>query len=257
MSNHRTIFLLLFMIAGLFLVVSGEAAVQVSVGVNSDFGFLASYGSWVDVGGYGHVWRPRAATGWRPYSRGEWVRADQGWTWISDEPYGWAVYHYGNWIYTPAHGWVWIPGYEWSPARVQWMYYGDYAAWAPLPPAGVRLEDPWVNRRFWSVVPVRHLTERNVRLYFVSRPVAPVQTIRIVRTAPEFTEVERIQRRKIDVVRLNSTEVQGGKYKFKRVEVVHTNPHSGKEVHHVVVKEKEKHHHNKTKKTVVVKEKKN
>src|SRR4029079_11475937 len=108
------------------------------------------------------------------------------------------------------------------------MYYGDYAGWAPLPLSGARLEDPWVNARYWSVVPVRHLTRRNVRTYFVSRPIAPARTVHVVRTAPEFTEVERIQKRKIDVVHLNTTEVQGGKYKFKRVEVVHSNPHNGK-----------------------------
>jgi hypothetical protein len=260
MSTHRTFSILLCVFAMSFLAISAEAAVQVSVGVNSsDFGFLGNYGTWVNVTGYGQVWRPHPVSGWSPFSRGEWVRADQGWTWNSDEPYGWAVYHYGNWVLTPSHGWVWVPGYEWSPARVQWMNYGDYAAWAPLPMAGVRLPDPWVNRRYWSVVPMRHLTQRNVRMYFVSGPVAPARTVHIVRTAPEFTDVERIQNRKIDVVHLNTTEVQGGKYKFKRVEVVHTNAHNGKEVHKVTVKEQEKgkHNHKKKKTEVTHKEKKN
>lgn len=256
--SHNRIFHAFVLVALLFLGLAAEGAVQVSVAVNSaDFGFLGNYGTWVDASGYGRVWRPNPVSGWKPFTRGEWVRTDQGWTWISNEPYGWAVYHYGNWVHTANHGWVWIPGYEWSPARVQWMNYGDYAGWAPLPPAGVRLDDPWVNNRFWNVVRVRDLTRRNLRTYVVSRPVAPARTIQVVRTAPEWTHVERVSNRKVEVVRLNTTEVQGGKYKFKKVEVVRTNPNKGKEVHHVVVKEKDKaKHSNKKKKKVVVEEKK-
>jgi hypothetical protein len=175
----------------------------------------------VTVSSYGRVWRPRVYAGWRPFSVGEWVWTDQGWTWISAEPYGWAVYHYGNWVWTPNYGWVWIPGYDWSPARVQWTYYGDYVGWAPLVPAGVIVGDPWITGHYWRVVRVRDFTRPSVRTYFVTRPVAPARTVQITRTAPEVVQVEKASKRKVEVVHVNSTEVQGGSHKFKKIEVEH------------------------------------
>ena len=239
--------ILLFMLIGCVIFLpSAQAAGQVSVAVNTgDFAFLTNYGTWVDVSGYGRVWHPRVVSGWRPFMHGEWVRSDEGWMWNSTEPYGWAVYHYGNWVDTPKHGWVWVPGYEYSPARVRWIHYGDYAGWAPLPPAGVTLVDPWINARYWNVVPARYLTVRNVHTYFVARPVAPVRTVTVVRTAPEFAHIERVTNRRVEVVHVNTTEVQGGKYKFKKVEVVHSNPAHTTVTHKTVVKEKQgkKHGH--------------
>jgi uncharacterized protein DUF6600 len=197
--------------------VRNDAAVNVTVGVNTgDFGFLGTYGTWVDVPEHGRVWRPRVVSGWSPYSRGEWIWTDQGWTWISDEPYGWAVYHYGDWTYTSNYGWVWIPGYNWSPARVQWMYYGDFAGWAPL---GVRVQDPWIDARFWHVVRFRDLDRHDVHLYLVRRPLAPARTIRVIRNAPDVREFERFTNRKVVVTRFNTIDVRGGSHVFKKIEI--------------------------------------
>lgn len=235
MKKHfRSLLIFAFLMSTLLLPAGrSTAAVNVSVGINTaDFHFLGNYGTWIDVPGRGHVWRPRVVRGWTPYSRGEWVMTDQGWTWISDEPYGWAVYHYGDWDYEPRYGWVWAPGYEWSPARVQWIYYGDYVGWAP---ARVRVVDPWVNARFWHVVRLRDLNRPNVRLYALRRPLRPLRTIHVVRTAPAVAEFERVARRKVEVVRVNETEVVGGNHKFKKIEVVRRGPAGN-----TVVKEKVK-----------------
>ena len=93
-------------------------------------------GDWLEVEGYGYVFRPTAAGDrhWRPYMDGAWLRSDQGWVWKSNEPFGWATYHYGRWIRLNKRGWVWVPGSEWAPAWVAWRANEDYIGWAPLPP---------------------------------------------------------------------------------------------------------------------------
>src|SRR2546423_270695 len=85
---------------------------------------LAPSGDWVVVSGYGRVWRPHVAVGWRPYSYGNWVWTDEGWLWVSDpsEPWGWGPYHYGRWAYGASYGWIWVPGYQWAPAWVSWRF---------------------------------------------------------------------------------------------------------------------------------------
>ena len=125
---------------------SGQAVPQpqgqgqpVSESVGDDYSVfyskLSSEGSWVDAGGYGYCFRPRAATGdWRPYRDGHWVWTDRGWFWDSNEHFGWATYHYGRWVNVAGTGWCWVPGNQWAPAWVSWREGGDYAGWAPLPP---------------------------------------------------------------------------------------------------------------------------
>jgi hypothetical protein len=101
---------------------------------------LSPYGEWVEVPGYGLVWRPyRRVVGvdFVPYgSSGHWVYTDAGWVWASDYDWGWATFHYGNWVYVD-EGWDWIPGPVWAPAWVEWRYGGGYIGWAPLAPVGV------------------------------------------------------------------------------------------------------------------------
>jgi len=123
--------------------VRADLEVSASVTVHSAADFdapLATHGSWVEVGSYGHCWRPAGvAVQWRPYCDGEWVWTDCGWYWASDEPWGWACYHYGCWVYDPVYAWVWVPGVEWAPAWVSWRVGGGYVGWAPLPPHGVAI----------------------------------------------------------------------------------------------------------------------
>jgi hypothetical protein len=94
---------------------------------------LSSNGSWVYVSGFSTwCWRPRVATGWRPYFDGEWVSSPSGaLIWSSFEPWGWVPYHYGRWAFDPFYGWVWLPGAGYSPAWVYWMYSPEYIGWAP------------------------------------------------------------------------------------------------------------------------------
>lgn len=100
-------------------------------------------GQWLDVGVYGHAFRPNVAAGsanWRPYRDGHWVQTDHGWYWYSNEPFGWATYHYGGWIYLTGVGWCWIPGRHWAPSWVSWRRGEDCVGWAPLPPEAVCVE---------------------------------------------------------------------------------------------------------------------
>jgi Family of unknown function (DUF6600) len=130
---------------------------------------LNDYGEWVQTG-YGQAWKPYVADGWQPFDYGYWTYADNNWTWISYEPFGWIVYHYGNWYDDPFYGWVWLPASNaWSPARVEWMHYGDYIAWAPMPPGRVAYGNPWeANQdRYWHVVKSQDFTNDNVHNYRV------------------------------------------------------------------------------------------
>jgi hypothetical protein len=106
---------------------------------------LDYYGSWVNVGGYGHCWRPmHISYGWSPYRDGRWVyRPFWGWTWVSYEPWGWLPYHYGRWFYDPIHSWCWYPnsGFGlsfsfnfWSPGLVHFYRYGGGYHWLPVHP---------------------------------------------------------------------------------------------------------------------------
>src|SRR6185436_2063207 len=146
---------------------SANVAVSVGVHVNAVAEFhapLAPHGVWVDVGHYGHCWRPtHVSLGWRPYCDGHWEWTDCGWYWVSDEPWSWACYHYGWWVHHPTHSWIWIPDTEWGPAWVSWRSGGGYVGWAPLPPhrvaARISVEPQFVfveTRRFRE--PVRPTT---------------------------------------------------------------------------------------------------
>ena len=45
---------------------------------------LAAHGAWIEVGTYGHCWRPaHVVGGWRPYCDGRWIWTDCGWYWES------------------------------------------------------------------------------------------------------------------------------------------------------------------------------
>jgi hypothetical protein len=115
---------------------------------------LGPYGDWVTAGGYGTVWRPRVALGWRPYYYGRWEWTNEGWLWVSDEPFGWATYHYGRWTWDRGLGWFWVPGYQWAPAWVSWRYSGDVVGWAPLAPGlSLYVTDFAFVDFWWTFVP--------------------------------------------------------------------------------------------------------
>lgn len=101
---------------------------------------LSSYGSWMQLPGYGTVWQPTVALAdpaWQPYcDSGHWIYTDDGWCWQSDYPWGDIAFHYGRWLRVD-RSWVWIPGYDWAPAWVTWRRTDRYCGWAPLPPTAV------------------------------------------------------------------------------------------------------------------------
>ncbi len=137
-----------------------------------DVGIFAtlSDGRWYMTADFGWVWRPYAATSWRPYTNGRWVWTSYGWTWVSYEPFGWATYHYGYWNCDSALGWVWIPGYEWSACRVQWAYYDNYVAWAPMYPPGYACPRPFTTAGFniWFTIGAHHFCDPYPTRYCVT-----------------------------------------------------------------------------------------
>jgi hypothetical protein len=77
---------------------------------------MAYYGSFMDAGGCGSMWRPYfASAAWDPYSNGAWAwYQGAGYSWVSPYPWGWTPYHYGNWAYCPGVGYGWMPGGAWN-----------------------------------------------------------------------------------------------------------------------------------------------
>ena len=135
---------------------------------------LNNYGEWVQVNNYGEAWRPNVVSDWMPFDNGYWDYSEGNWTWVSYEPFCWIVYHYGYWYNDPFYGWVWIPSdNQWSPARVQWIDYGNYIGWAPLPPPGVVYGVPLEARAkpYWQVVRKQDFDRENVGNFRVQNPV--------------------------------------------------------------------------------------
>jgi hypothetical protein len=79
----------------------------------NDMGY---YGSFMNAGGCGSMWRPYfASAAWDPYSNGAWAwYQGAGYSWVSPYPWGWTPYHYGNWAYCPGVGYGWQPGGTWN-----------------------------------------------------------------------------------------------------------------------------------------------
>jgi hypothetical protein len=136
---------------------------------------LSGYGNWTIVAGYGRVWVPAVAYGWRPYYYGHWELTEWGWTFVSTDPWGWAAYHYGRWNWGMGVGWYWIPGRVWGPAWVSWRYGGGYVTWCPMGPRGVVFG---YGHPGWVVVGEAHFTQPIARVAIVGRPAAG-----IIRTA--------------------------------------------------------------------------
>ncbi len=148
---------------------------------------LEQYGRWFEHPRWGFVWSPRVdEAGWRPYTRGHWVRTEEhGWYWESEEPWGWATYHYGRWVLDDAERWLWIPGREWAPAWVAWRNNDEYIGWAPLPPEAVWEEERgelnfspsyYDAPRFapvWCFVAPAYLMTPGLHRYIVPRSRAP------------------------------------------------------------------------------------
>ena len=159
---------------------------------------LSPYGSWVDDGQYGRVWRPAASVGWAPYRDGYWAWTPYGWTWVSYEPWAW-TFHYGRWAVLPI-GWVWVPGYVWGPAWVDWFWSDGFVGWAPLPPFGVHVS---VINQF-VFVHERDFCSRNLGRTVIDHRFVPHQLIRRWQDhgadharAPGVHHIERVSQRPI------------------------------------------------------------
>lgn len=105
---------------------------------------LNNDGEWLNIGGYGQVWRPYNSStsryaDWSPYRYGQWRwMPPYGWIWVNDEPWGWATYHHGRWFHH--HGrWHWSPYSYYRPRRSWWFpalvsinIFGGNTCWYPL-----------------------------------------------------------------------------------------------------------------------------
>lgn len=183
------------------------------------FRMLDKHGEWTETAKFGRVWRPHVVNNWRPFLYGEWQFVDDGWYWDSYEPFGWLVYHYGNWYYIDGTGWVWIPGYDYSPAQVSWYDFDDYIAWAPLPPAGYFLPEPWdIGPVFyWNVVFVRDFHSHEIdRHCLTTRVQRPKEINRIARVAPSPERIETATHNKVEKLKVTHSDVQMGEHHFKQ-----------------------------------------
>jgi len=183
----------------------GSIGIEIEIG---DYNYLSDYGDWFQMPGFGMVWQPYVVADWSPFYHGHWSRSYDGWAWMSYEPFGWLVYHYGYWYFQPRIGWFWIPGRMWSPARVQWYTYGNYCAWAPMPPPRHYWHDPWDWHDFnaWIVVDLNHFTNEYVGHHRIHRPFHGEKIGHRgawMKQAPDVRHVEKITRREITPVRIS------------------------------------------------------
>ncbi len=91
---------------------SALSSTPYSYGLND----MAYYGSFMDAGGCGSMWRPYfTSAAWDPFSNGSWAYySGAGYSWVSPYPWGWTPYHYGSWSFCPGTGWGWQPGGVWN-----------------------------------------------------------------------------------------------------------------------------------------------
>jgi hypothetical protein len=178
---------------------------------NDDVHYLAAYGQWEDISPFGMVWFPHVVSEWAPFYYGHWIWTPDGWAWVSYEPFGWLVYHYGYWDYQAGIGWFWIPGDAWSPAQVEWYSFGDYCAWAPIPPPNVFWPDPWspFDVNVWIVVDIDRFTDENVGRYRIAKPISRgiIGRESIVKRPPGREQVESIEKKTLPVVRIQKRPV--------------------------------------------------
>lgn len=190
-------------------IVREPAAVVVTVDTFDPY--LEPYGAWINVPGYGRVWRPASTyvgAGFYPYgSGGRWLYSDAGWVFESSYPFGWAVFHYGRWMNDPFYGWCWAPSTEWAPAWVSWRVGGPYIGWAPLSLWGA----PGFHERMWTFVEADGFMTTNVYAYAVPpgrfhQAVAATQPIAGTMTGPSPTYVSQVTRRPVTAVPLRQVE---------------------------------------------------
>jgi len=188
-----------------------DYAAQDDYATQDDYDYLSYYGEWVQMPPYGMVWRPGVVAGWAPFYNGHWVWSNYGWAWVSYEPFGWLVYHYGYWNFNPGLGWYWCPGHRWSPARVQWYTFGDYTAWAPLPPPNVYWPDPWDTHttNVWVVVNYNDFTREDIGRHRMMRPI-PRENFQhqgMHRRAPDIHRLEDMTRTPVPRVEVRKQDV--------------------------------------------------
>lgn len=75
--------LLALTMAGFLLALAPRVEAETEVSLDFFYDNLSTYGSWVDVVGYGYCFQPSVAVDnpdWRPYADGYWAYAVLGWT---------------------------------------------------------------------------------------------------------------------------------------------------------------------------------
>ncbi len=181
---------------------------------------LATYGEWVYIQPYGHVWVPGGISqDWRPYWDGRWIWLSScGWTWLPYEPWGWATFHFGRWHWSAGFGWYWIPTTMWGPGWVHWYWGYDYVGWAPVSYLGYpgvvvnniyygdhRGEYYPYRSRALTVVHKNQLRARNVSKVALSQEaVKDIGQIRLIKTQPAIRPVNS----KVSVESLKGNKVR-------------------------------------------------
>ena len=182
-------------------------------------------GSWEYEQGYGYVWYPTVAVGWRPYYHGGWsFYGSLGWFWVGGGRWNWPTHHYGRWGLKTGR-WYWIPGRHWGPAWVSWASAPGYYGWCPLGfdnRAVVSITNvsvygghgtPWHG---WTVVPASRFGPR----YAVNRYSVAPQTINL--SGDRFTVHTQAPvrasaiARQVEPLRAPTTTAGAGRYAVPR-----------------------------------------
>jgi hypothetical protein len=163
---------------------------------------LEGYGEWVQVDGYGDVWRPYATEvglDFTPYETcGSWVWTDDwGWVYGCDWEWGWLPFHYGQWGWFDDY-WAWVPDYEWSPAWVEWRGGGGYVGWRPQGPIvrdhrhhhngpivrDHRTHHATQSQSQWRFAAYSEFGKRNIRAHLMKNPAEGIAATQLVPRPP-------------------------------------------------------------------------
>ncbi|HSD91261.1 MAG TPA: DUF6600 domain-containing protein [Kofleriaceae bacterium] len=194
---------------------------------------LDGYGEWVEVDGYGEVWRPyTTAVGvdFTPYETcGSWVWTDDwGWVYGCDWDWGWLAFHYGRWGWFDDY-WAWVPDYTWGPAWVEWRGGGGYVGWRPLAPIvrdhrgrhhehqGPIIRDHRSSTRVatlknshWRFATTEDFGKRNIRAHLFKNPSEGLRVTSIVTRPPIRGLVQPVRAASVMHGRLESLGINNG-----------------------------------------------
>ena len=105
---------------------------------------------------------------------------------------------------------------------MSWAWYEDYVCWAPLPPPGYAIPDPWYvhTPSVWIVVPSRYFLHNDLNRFTVP-PSRYKETFRnnerVRYKAPDVEEITRVTGQSVRPIKPEARTVNVGSREYKKL----------------------------------------